>query len=107
MSAKTTRVICNSQDPESRPPVQLSPLAIEDLTGIPAFALTPIGRAEILLEQKITLTSHLEDLLVKYTEARIVREQARGAALTIAMSNEENAAVNLAYAIELAVNKGR
>lgn len=40
MRTKTTRVFVNSQDPESRPPLTLSPLAIEDLTDEPQFALT-------------------------------------------------------------------
>lgn len=47
MRPKTTRVICNSHDPEHRPALCLSPLAVEDLTGEPQFTLTPAACAEM------------------------------------------------------------
>lgn len=47
MRHKTTHVFCNSQDPESRPAVQLSALAIEDLTDEPQFALTDQAKSEM------------------------------------------------------------
>lgn len=47
MRVKTTHVFTNSQDPESRPPLTLSPLAIEDLTDEPVFALTDQAKSEM------------------------------------------------------------
>jgi hypothetical protein len=107
MRVKTTHVICNSQDPESRPAVQLSPLAIEDLTGEPVFSLTPTGLAELALEdaKSITLTPHLVKRLAEFKAAREAREQAPKGELGKAIAAEDAAALNLAWALENLVNQ--
>ena len=106
MPSKAMTLASDSLNLDTPVPFTLSPLAFEDFYDIAAYSLTPAGRAEIHLEQTITLTSYLEGLLQAYSEARKAREQARGDALLPAMTAEENASVNLAYAIELAVNRG-
>lgn len=105
MRVKTTHVFYNSQDPESRPAVQLSPLAIEDLTDEPVFALTPTGRAEIVLEdaKSITLTPHLVSCLEAFTKARRDREDAAKGDLDKYIRIEDTAALTLAWAFEQAV----
>jgi hypothetical protein len=97
----------DSSNPEYRPPLTLSPLAIEDFTGEPVFHMTADGLAEIQGDQTITLTPHLLDRLAKFTAARIARENARGKELLPALTGEELAAVELAWALECTVNKGR
>lgn len=106
MRVKTTHVICNSQDPESRPALALSPLAIEDITGEPVFSLTPTGRAEIVLEdvQSIPLTPHLVKCLEAFTKARRDREAAPKGDLDAYIRIEDTAALTLAWAFEQAVN---
>lgn len=96
----------DSHDLDTPVPLTLSPLAFEDLTGEAAYSLTPAGRAEIDLAQSVTLTRHLQDRLDKFTATRLAREKARGAALLPAMTAEEQAAIELAWALECAVNKG-
>lgn len=102
MRSKTTRVICNSQDPESRPPLQLAPLAIEDLTDTPAYVLTPTGRAEIALEdvQSVPLTPLLVKRLEEFKAARQAREKAGKSELGKAIAAEDAAALNVAWALE-------
>lgn len=96
----------DSNNPDIRPPLVLTPLAWEDLTDEPAFSLTPQGRTEIDLEQKVTLTPGLQTHLDKFTAARLAREKARGKDTLPAMTAEEEAAIQLAWALECAVNKG-
>lgn len=99
----------DSQNPEYRPPLTLSPLAIEDFTDEPVYRFTPTGRAEVQMElaQTVTLTPLLLERLQAFTAARIAREQSRGKELLPALAAEEAAACNLAWALECAVNKGR
>jgi hypothetical protein len=107
MRTKTTHVFCNSQDPESRPPVQFTDLAIEDLTDTPVFTLTPTGRAEIALEdvKSIPLTDLLVECLKAFTNARRDREQAAKGDLDKYIRIEDTAALTLAWAFEQAVNQ--
>lgn len=107
MPTKATISASDSHNPEYRPPLTLSPLAIEDLTGEPVYQLTPAGRSELHLEQTVTLTSFLLERLQTFTAARIAREDARGKQLLEACTTEEQAALNLSWALECAVNKGR
>lgn len=107
MASKAMILALDSRNPEYRPPLTLSPLAIEDLTGEPVYQLTPAGRAELHLEQTVTLTSFLLERLQAFTAARIARENARGNELLPACTAEEQAAINLAWALECTVNKGR
>jgi len=97
----------DSQNLDTPVPFTLSPLAIEDLTDTPVYNLTPAGRAEMILEQQVTLTPLLEQRLQEFTAARIAREKARGRDVLPALTAEEAAAINLAWALECAVNKGR
>lgn len=107
MRVKTTHVICNSQDPESRYPLTFTDLAIEDLTDEPVFTLTPTGRAEITLEdvKSIPLTPLLVKRLAEFKAAREAREQAPKGELTKAIAAEDAAALNLAWALENLVNQ--
>jgi len=106
MPAKATlsRLDCANQD--TPVPFVLSPLALEDLTDTPVYTLTPAGRAEIDLDQKVTLTPGLQAHLDKFTAARQARERARGKELLPALTAEEEAAICLAWALECAVNQG-
>lgn len=106
MRHKTTRVICNFE-PDTPVNLALSPLAIEDLTDASVYHLTADGLAEIRQDQTVTLTPHLLDRLAQFTAARIARENARGKELLPALTGEEQAAVELAWALECTVNKGR
>lgn len=109
MPWKATTIASDSQDPEYRPPLTLSPLAIEDLTDEPVYRFTSPGRAEVQMElaQTLTLTPLLQSRLAEFTAARIARENARGKELLPALSAEEAAACNLAWALECALNKAR
>lgn len=110
MRYKSTRVICHSHlTDEDRPALQLSPLAIEDLTDEPVYGFTPEGRAEVQAElaQTVVLSPLLQSRLADFTAARIARENARGKQVLQALSDEEAAAINLAWALECAVNKAR
>jgi len=101
MQKKTTRVICDSQvQPEYRPPLVLSPLAIEDLTGEPAYFLTPNGRAEIASVDAVPLTGLLKQRLDEFRAARKAREAARGKELLKAMDIEDRAALLLAWTLD-------
>lgn len=108
MPWKATTMSSDSQNPDYRPPLVLSPLAIEDLTDEPVYRFTTTGLAEVEMElaQTVTLSPLLVKRLAEFTAARIARESARGTALLPAMTAEENAAINLAWALECAVNKG-
>lgn len=106
MPSKAMLLNSDSQNSDTPVPFRLSPLAIEDLTDTPVYSLTPAGRSEIVLEQRVTLTADLEICLQAFTRARIAREKARGDALLPAMTAEEQAAINLAWALECAVNRG-
>jgi hypothetical protein len=90
----------DSQNPESRPPLTLSPLAIEDLTGEPVFNLTPNGRAEIASVDAVPLTGLLKQRLDEFRAARRAREQARGKELLKAMEAEDKAALLLAWTLD-------
>lgn len=107
MRRNATSQASDSLNPSDRVPYTLSPLAFEDFYDIAAYTLTPAGRAEIDLEQKVTLTPGLQSLLDKFTAARLARERARGKEqLLPALTREEEAAIQLAWALECAVNKG-
>ncbi len=106
MRHKTTRVICNFE-PDTPVTLALSPLAIEDLTDASVYHLTADGLAEIRQDQTIVLTPLLLERLERFTAARLAREKARGKELLPACTAEENAAINLAWALECTVNKGR
>lgn len=106
MPSKAMIQYLDSVSPNSRP-LSLTPLAWEDLNDEPFYDLTPSGRAEIDLEQRVTLTAGLQAHLDKFTAARIAREKARGKELLPAMTAEEQAAIQLAWAIECAVNQGQ
>lgn len=106
MPCKATSAHLDSENLDTSVPFTLSPLAFEDFYDIAAYTITPAGRAEIDLEQKVTLTNHLQDRLDKFTAARLKRERARGKELLPAMTSEEQAAIELAWALECAVNKG-
>lgn len=108
-SNATKMMSSDSQNPDYRPPLTLSPLAIEDLTGEPAYCFTTTGLAEVEMElaQMFTLTPLLQKRLEEFTTARIAREGAYGKGLLPALLAEENAAINLAWALECAVNKAR
>ena len=101
MRQKTTRVICNSQ-PDERVPLDLSPLAIEDLTDTPVFTLTPTGRAEVAAEDLPTLpmTPLLVKRLEEFKAAREAREKASKSDLGRAIAAEDAAALNVAWALE-------
>jgi len=105
MRQKTTRVICNFE-PDTPVSLALSPLAVEDLTDTPVYRLTSDGLAEICQDQSIILTPLLLERLAKFTAARLAREKARGKDILQACTDEEMAAINLAWALECTVNKG-
>jgi hypothetical protein len=109
MPTKAMILASDSHNPEYRPPLTLSPLAIEDFTDEPAYRFTPDGRAEVQMElaQSVVLTPLLQSRLAEFTAARIAREQSRGKDLLPALAAEEAAACNLAWALECTVNKGR
>lgn len=109
MPSKAMTLASDSSNPEYRPPLTLSPLAIEDFTDEPVYRFTPAGRAEVEAElaQTVVLTPLLQERLAAFTAARIARENARGRELLPALTAEEAAACNLAWALECAVNKGR
>lgn len=90
----------DSQNPEYRPPLSLTPLAIEDLTGESVFSLTPTGRAEIADHENVALTGLLKRRLDEFRAARIAREQAKGKTVIDAMKREENAALLLAWTLD-------
>jgi len=103
MAAKaTTMMSSDSQNPDYRPPLTLSPLAIEDLTGEPVFSLTPNGRAEIAAAdpQSVTIKGLLKQRLEEFRAARLAREQARGKELLKAMEAEDKAALLLAWTLD-------
>lgn len=102
MRPKTTRVICNSHDPEARPPLALSPLAIEDFTDTPVFTLTPHGLQEMqeAAPQMFPLTPLLIKRLEEFKAARQARESAHKGELGKAILAEDSAALNLAWAFE-------
>lgn len=104
MPHKTTRVICNSQ-PDERVPLDLSPLAIEDLTDTPVFALTPTGRAEVIENETLTMTPLLVKRLAEFKAAREARENAPKGTLMDAIKAEDAAALNLAWALECAIDR--
>lgn len=106
MPDKATLSRLDSQNQDTPVPYCLSPLAIEDLTDTPVYTLTPAGRTEIDLEQTVTLTPGLLSHLDKFTAARKARERARGKDLLPALTAEEQAAIQLAWALETAVNQG-
>jgi len=106
MRSKAMMTGFDSQNPDARVPFTLSPLALEDLTDTPVYTLTPAGREEIDLEQHVTLTPHLQARLDKFPAARVAREKARGKELLPALTSGEQAAIELAWALECAVNKG-
>lgn len=100
MQKKTTRVICDFRDPDERPALTLSPLAIEDLTGEPAYTFTPNGRAELASVDAVPLTGLLKQRLEEFRTARRAREQARGKELLKAMEVEDKAALLLAWTLD-------
>lgn len=106
MPSKAMTLASDSQNSDIPVPFTLSPLAFEDFYDVAAYGLTPAGRDEIVLEQRVTLTADLERCLERFTRARIAREQARGDALEAALTTEEQAALKLAWALENAVNRG-
>lgn len=106
MPTKAMSLASDSQNQDTPVPFTLSPLAFEDFYDIAAYTLTPAGRTEIDLEQRVTLTPGLQAHLDKFTAARLKRERARGKELLPAMTAEEEAAIQLAWALECAVNQG-
>ncbi len=104
MGYKTTRVKCNFE-PDTPVALALSPLAIEDFTDTPVYTLTPIGRAEIASVDAVPLTGLLKQRLEEFKAAREAREQAPKGALVQAIDREDAAALNLAWALECAVDK--
>lgn len=108
MPAKAMSSASISQNLDAPVPLALSPLAIEDLTDEPVYRFTTTGLAEVEMElaQTVTLTPLLQKRLADFTAARIAREGACGKELLPALTAEENAAINLAWALECTVNKG-
>jgi hypothetical protein len=101
MQKKSTRVICDSHlGDEYRPPLVLSPLAIEDLTGEPVYSLSPNGRAEIADSDNVPLTGLLKQRLEEFRAARRAREKAFGKELLKAMDIEDKAALLLAWTLD-------
>lgn len=99
MPSKATRVICNFE-PDTPVTLSLSPLAIEDLTDTPCYALTPNGRAEVASMDAVPLTGLLKQRLEQFRAARHCREQARGEELLKAMKAEDEAALLLAWTLD-------
>jgi ABC-type amino acid transport substrate-binding protein len=105
MLKKSTRVICDSDNPDYRPPLTLSPLAFEDITGESAYNLTPTGRAEIVAADTVAITGLLKQRLDEFRAARRAREQARGKELLKAMEVEDKAALLLAWTLDQDTDK--
>ena len=80
----------DSQDPEYRPPLTLSPLAIEDLTGEPVYSFTPAGRAETAAASTVPLTGLLKQRLEEFRVACRAREKSFGKELLKAMEETKN-----------------
>ena len=108
MNRKATHVYAGFDNPDTAP-FTLSPLAIEDLTGEPAFTLTANGRAEVAAEDLPTLpmTPLLVKRLQEFREAREAREKASKSDLGRAIAAEDVAALNVAWALENLVNQER
>lgn len=102
MPSKAMSLASDSQNLDVPVPYSLSPLAIEDLTGEPAYSLTPTGRAEVIAAETIPLTTLLKARLDEFRAARKVREQARGKALLEAIEAEDKAALMLAWTLDQA-----
>lgn len=100
-------MILASDSPEYRPPLTLSPLAIEDLTGEPVYTLAPAGRAEVAAEacETIPLTPLLVKRLEEFRAARRQREAAPKGELGKAIAAEDVAALNVAWALECAIEQ--
>lgn len=92
----------DSLNPDTPVPFTLSALAVEDLTGEPAYSLTPTGRAEVIAAETIPLTALLKARLDEFRAARKVREQARGKELLAAVEAEDKAALLLAWTLDQA-----
>lgn len=101
MAAKSMTV-SDFNDPDTRPALALTPLAIEDLTDTPVYSLTPTGRAEVIAAETIPLTELLKQRLEEFRTARKVREQARGKELLAAVEAEDKAALLLAWTLDQA-----
>jgi len=107
MRRKATHVYTDLNDPNARPPLTLSALAIEDLTDTPVFTLTPTGRAEVIEHDTIPMTPLLVKRLEEFKAAREAREKAPKGELGKAIAAEDAAALNVAWALENLVNQER
>jgi len=101
MRRKATHVYAGFDNPDARP-FTLSPLAIEDLTGEPAFTFTPEGLEELATAapQTLEVKGQLAECLKDFQEAFLARQQARGLnAVASALNQEERTALSLAWTI--------
>lgn len=100
MATKAMTLALDSQSPEYRPPLLLTALAIEDLTGEPVYSLSPSARAEMADLESVPVTGLLKQRLEEFRAARKHREQARGKELLLAIEAEDKAALLLAWTLD-------
>jgi hypothetical protein len=59
MAHKAIRSSSDSQNPEYRPPLDISALAFEELNDTPAYGLTPAAEKELKLVRQQAMAAHL------------------------------------------------
>lgn len=104
MPWKATHVYSDSQNPDVPLALVLTDAALIaiDSDDAPILTLTPAALAELPPEQ-IVLTPLLVKRLAEFKAARLAREQAPKGALLPAIQAEDAAALNLAWAFEIAI----
>lgn len=108
---KSTRVLCHSHLPdEFRPALCLTDFGLMEIDSddAPTLTLTPAAIAALdeSSSQSMPLTPLLVKRLAEFKAAREAREQAPKGHLLTAIQAEDAAALNLAWAFEIAIDRG-